>query len=110
MYASVNWVRIGSGNGLAPKTHQAITCTSADLLSIVPLGTNFSESWIKVRIHENVLEDVVSEMTANCSGGDDFLISRLLSTFSLSGEPDYFGRNKISSGGDLSHYSSVSLY
>ena len=31
-------------------------------------------------------------------------------TLSLSGEPDYFGRNKISSGGDLSHYSSASLY
>ena len=30
--------------------------------------------------------------------------------FLLSGEPDYFGRNKISSGGDLSHYSSASLY
>ena len=30
--------------------------------------------------------------------------------FSLSGEPDYFGRKKISSGGDLSHYSSASLY
>ena len=29
---------------------------------------------------------------------------------SLSGEPDYFGRNEISSGGDLSHYSSASLY
>ena len=29
---------------------------------------------------------------------------------SLFGEPDYFGRNKISSGGDLSHYSSASLY
>ena len=29
---------------------------------------------------------------------------------SLSGEPDYFYRNKISSGGDLSHYSSASLY
>ena len=28
----------------------------------------------------------------------------------LSGEPDYFGRNKISSGSDLSHYSSASLY
>ena len=28
----------------------------------------------------------------------------------LSGEPDYFGRNKISSGGDRSHYSSASLY
>ena len=32
------------------------------------------------------------------------------SHWSLSGEPDYFGRNKISSGGDLSHYSSASLY
>ena len=31
-------------------------------------------------------------------------------TVLLSGEPDYFGRNKISSGGDLSHYSSASLY
>ena len=31
-------------------------------------------------------------------------------SISLSGVPDYFGRNKISSGGDLSHYSSASLY
>ena len=29
---------------------------------------------------------------------------------SLSGVPDYFGRNEISSGGDLSDYSSASLY
>ena len=36
-------------------------------------------------------------------------ISRQLPTL-LSGVPDYFGRNKISSGGDLSHYSSASLY
>ena len=28
----------------------------------------------------------------------------------LSGVPDYFYRNKILSGGDLSHYSSASLY
>ena len=28
----------------------------------------------------------------------------------LSGVPDYFYRNKISSGGDLSHYSRASLY
>ena len=28
----------------------------------------------------------------------------------LSGVPDYFYRNKISSGGDLSHYSSALLY
>ena len=31
----------------------------------------------------------------------DWLIARV---------PDYFDRNKISSGGDLSHYSSASLY
>ena len=34
----------------------------------------------------------------------------VVSVKSLSGVPDYFGRNKISSGGDLSHYSSASLY
>ena len=34
----------------------------------------------------------------------------LINMVSLSGVPDYFGRNKISSGGDLSHYSSASLY
>ena len=33
-----------------------------------------------------------------------------MGSWSLSGEPDYFGRNKISSGGDLFHYSSASLY
>ena len=43
MYASGNWVSIGSGNGLAPVWRQAIAWTNADLLSIGPLGTNFSE-------------------------------------------------------------------
>ena len=36
---------------------------------------------------------------------DDIII-----VMSLSGVPDYFYRNKISSGGDLSHYSSASQY
>ena len=39
---------IGSDNGLLPVQHQAITSTNADLLSIGPLGTNFSEILIKV--------------------------------------------------------------
>ena len=40
-----------------------------------------------------------------------FLLMHLTAFYvSLSGVPDYFGRNKISSGGDLSHYSSASLY
>ena len=39
-----------------------------------------------------------------------FVPNRMVDPILLSGEPDYFGRNKISSGGDLSHYSSASLY
>ena len=43
LYALVNWVSIDSGNGLLPFWQQAITWTNAGLLSIGPLGTNFSE-------------------------------------------------------------------
>ena len=57
IYASVNWLSIGSSNGLAPERRQAITWTNAEpvtwtnagLLSIGPLGTNFSEIWIKIQ-------------------------------------------------------------
>ena len=42
-HMSVNWVSIGSDNGLSPIQHQAIIQTNAGLLSIGPLGTNFSE-------------------------------------------------------------------
>ena len=34
MYASVNWVNIGSGNGLVPVRRQAITLTNACLSSM----------------------------------------------------------------------------
>ena len=43
MYASLNWVIISSGNGLSPVRRQAIAWANGDLLSIGPLGTNFSE-------------------------------------------------------------------
>ena len=46
---SVNGVSIFSGNGLSPVRRQAIIWTSADVLSIEPLETNFSEIRIKVR-------------------------------------------------------------
>ena len=39
--------------------HQSITLTSGDLLSIGPIGTNFSEIWTKYAmlfIHENDLQ------------------------------------------------------
>ena len=44
----MNGVSIGSGNGLVPVRHQAITGTNAGLLSIGPVGTNFSEILIKI--------------------------------------------------------------
>ena len=40
----------------------------------------------------------------------NFWTNEMLTASFLSGVPNYFGRNKISSGGDLSHYSSASLY
>ena len=44
----MNWVNTGSGNGLLPVRRQAITWTNAGLLSIGPLGMNFSEILIEV--------------------------------------------------------------
>ena len=49
IYASVKQVSIGSDNGLPPIRHQDIVWTRAGLLSIRPLGTNFSEILIKVQ-------------------------------------------------------------
>ena len=48
MYASVNHTTIGSDNGLSPGRHQAIIWTSAGILLIGPLGTNFSEILIEI--------------------------------------------------------------
>ena len=48
-YALVKLVSIASGNGLSLVRSQAILWTNAELLSIEPLGTNFSEIWIKIQ-------------------------------------------------------------
>ena len=48
IYASMNWVSIGSGNGLSLVWHQAITWTNAGLLLIGLLGINFSEIQIRI--------------------------------------------------------------
>ena len=42
IYVSVNYVIIGSGNGLLPVQHQAIAWTNAEWMSIDTSGTNFS--------------------------------------------------------------------
>ena len=46
-YASVNWIIIGSGNGLSPTRRQAITWTGDDLLSIRTIRKNNSEIWMQ---------------------------------------------------------------
>ena len=49
LYASVNRVSICSDNGLSLIQRQAIIYTNAGLLSIGPLGTDFSEIWIEIQ-------------------------------------------------------------
>ena len=51
IYASVNWVSIGSDNDLPPIRRQAIIKPSGGLLSITPIRTNVSEIWIKAKIY-----------------------------------------------------------
>ena len=50
IFASMNWIGIGSNNGLSPVRRQVITLTNTDSLSIEPSGTNFSEIWTKIQL------------------------------------------------------------
>ena len=50
IYASVNYTNIGSGNGLSPGRRQAIIWTNAGILLIGPVGTNFGEIVIEIKI------------------------------------------------------------
>ena len=49
IYALGKWVSMDSGDGFSPVRCQSITRTSADLQSIGPLGTNFSEIVIEIQ-------------------------------------------------------------
>ena len=65
---------IGPGNGLSPFRRQAITWTNADLLSIGPLGTNFSEFLIEIltiSFKEMCLKMSFAKWRPFCSGGDE---------------------------------------
>ena len=66
IYAPVKYAIIGSGNGLSPVRRQAINWHNAGLLSIGPLGINFSEIRIKTKLFilQNAFEIVVCEMVA----------------------------------------------
>ena len=49
MYASGNYVNIGSDNGLSPEWPHAIIQTNTDIMSIGPLGIILSETQIKIQ-------------------------------------------------------------
>ena len=49
IYASLNWIIIGSDNGLSPVRRQAIIWNIAGIMLIGPLGTNFSEILIGIQ-------------------------------------------------------------
>ena len=50
VYASMNWVSIGSDNGLSPGQHQTIIWSNAGILSIRAQTTHFNEIlfWIQI--------------------------------------------------------------
>ena len=49
IYASLNWVFIGSDNGLSPVPRQPIIWTNAGVLLIGRLRRNFREIWIGIQ-------------------------------------------------------------
>ena len=49
IYASVNWVNIGSYSGLPPGRRQAILWANAGILLTGQLGVNFNEILIEIR-------------------------------------------------------------
>ena len=77
---------IGSGNGLSPVRRQAITSTNAEWLLTGPLGTNFSEIWIKIhnfsftKMHLKMLS---AKWQPFCSRGDELSSSHLLCHFHI---------------------------
>ena len=74
IYASVNWVNIGSDNGLSPGRRQAIIWINAAILWIGPLGTNFSEILIDIRtlsFKEMHLKMAAAKWRPFCPGRDE---------------------------------------
>ena len=74
MYASVNWINIGSGKGLAPIRRQAITWTTVHVLSngLSEKKNQWnSNKYTKLFIQENAFENVVCEIAAILSRWDE---------------------------------------
>ena len=80
IYASVNRVSIGSDNGFLPVLHQAIIWTNAGVLSIQPIGTNFSEILIKIQnfsFTKMHLKIPPAKWPPFCQGGIELMVELL---------------------------------
>ena len=77
----MKWDIIGSGNGLSPVRRQAIIWNNAGLLSIGPMGTNFSKIRIanlSFFIQENAFENVVCQIGGYFVQGGDKLTTHIV--------------------------------
>ena len=72
-YMSVNWVSIGSNNGLLPIRHQAIIFTNVGLLSTGLQGTNFRECLTKIKKPFHSWKEILKYCLKN---GDYFVQAR----------------------------------
>ena len=80
IYASMNWVNIGSGNGLLPVQHQPITWNNVDLLSIEPSGTSFSEIQVKIQ-YLSFMKMWSAKWQPFCPGGDGLYVIKCKALF-----------------------------
>ena len=81
IYASVNWVNIGSDNGLSPERRPAIIWTNADVfLHYTPKGTYFNEVLFKIQIFsfKKMHLNMSTKWWQFCPGGDESMITEHL--------------------------------
>ena len=74
IYMSVNWVNIGSNNGLSPGQRQVIIWTNAWILLIGPLGTNCNEISFEIHVFSFIemhLKMSSAKWQAFCPGRDE---------------------------------------
>ena len=79
IYASWNWVSIGSGNGLSPVRRQAINWTNGCLLPIGHLETNFIEILIKIQ-NFSFMKMPSLKWPPFCPGGDELRLLFVLAS------------------------------
>ena len=77
IYASLNWIIIGSDNGLSPVRRQAIIYTKDDIVPISPQGTDLNEIFVEnnqislMKSYLNLSSEIIPTL---CSLGDELTV------------------------------------